>query len=115
VKDTDNVQTNKQHHHNMPHPSMSRRDKEMLPPIRRNENLSRVHLRAHSHPLIILWVHPTKTLQVPKPRGHVLAQMTRVRRAVLVEVFKIRTEEVRWVGTLGEAPLLCVVLEEVDI
>jgi hypothetical protein len=87
----------------------------MLAPIRRNEDLLRVHLLAHLHPLVILWVHPTETLQVPEPRRHVLSQMTRVRRAVLVEVFKICTKEVRWVRTLGEAPLLCVVLEEVDI
>jgi hypothetical protein len=34
---------------------------------------------------------------------------------VLVEVFKICAEEVRWVETFGEAALLRIVLEEVDI
>ena len=96
-------------------PSSRGRDKEMFSPIRRDKDLIRVQPRTDLHPLLVLWVHAAQALRVPESRRHVLAKMTSIRRAVLVEVFEIRTEEDCWVETLGEAPFLCVVLEEVDV
>ena len=87
----------------------------MLAPIRRNKDLLRVQPRTDLHPLIILRIHPPEALQVPKPRRHVLPKVACIRGPVLVEVLKVRPEEVRGVRALGEAALQRVVLEEVDV
>lgn len=87
----------------------------MLAPIWVDEDLTRVQSCTYLHPLIILRVHAAEALQITEPRCYVLAQMTSVRRAMLVEVLKVRAEEISWIIAFGQAAERHVVLEKVDI
>lgn len=87
----------------------------MLAPVRVDEDLMRVESRAYLHPLVIFWVHAAEALQITEPRCHVLAKMTCVWRAMLVEVLKVRAEKISRIGPLAQAAELRVVLEKVHI
>ena len=87
----------------------------MFTPVRRDEDLAWVQLRTNLHPLVILGVRAAKKFQISKVGCHVLAKMASIFGTVLVEVFKVRAEEVCRIGTLGHATQLRVVLEEIDI
>lgn len=94
---------------------VSRRDEEMLAPVWCDEDLKRIQFRADLHPLVVFRIHLVQALNIPKPRGHVLAKVARIWRAMFIEIFKVWAEEVCGVISLCQAALERIVLEKVDV
>lgn len=85
----------------------------MFAPIWRNKKLVWIQALPHLHPRIILGIHAAQTFNVAKSWRQVLAKMTVIREILLlVEIIKVRAEEISWISTLGETTSGCVVLEE---